>query len=343
MPRPTDDRCPSCEREYSHERREVYRRLCLDCYREKRLPCEVCRVELLPETHRSHDGRCFECYFQSRLEEAPEDPEPAIQALRDDLGHPLPEAYLDFLRHHDGVQRYRHRKTGEKDWFLASVQSGRSPCLSDPSLIDGDLPFHAQLRAHALILQEVHEKGTHPLDPKLMAEGIPRLQRAFAVAEENADFLFLDPGDDLSLWCFYHSSLEVIRLAVSFEAWFSRTRKLYKPIKRTARAHRKKMADWVGYWVPTERPTKGVGRTLYAHLELLADERARRLYVASPVGPITAESFSIWRLFGKDKLGLQGDHEHVLYRLPDGSLEERNTPELVIRYVRREDGRPDWA
>ena len=322
--------CTHCGSPYDNGNRCVYRGLCLKCYNDATLPCDRCGADMGPETHRTNDGHCFDCFAASLNAAEPADRSPALESLQQEVPHQLPDEYLAFLREHDGHQRYEHRSMAGKSWYLASIAPEHQPSLSGPCLMDNQTPYHQMLTLHAEILRDTNEKDNVPLHASIKKYGLDRLGQGFAIGEENSDLLFLDPTDELSLWCFYHDG-EIQRVSDSFGKWFAKAKKHFKPIRRTAKSHERAIADYVGYWAPITESKIIVGHLPISHYLFAADGRAKCIYIDRQTRQPVSEAYGIWRLYGKDKLGFQRDEEGKFIRLPDGTIREDENPDFRCR------------
>ncbi len=300
--------CVTCGK----EARLVYKGLCVDCYRITSLPCENCDGTMVAETHRQNDGRCFDCFFPEMTNAEEIDRTEHLARVRPLLAD-APSEYLEFLQTHDGHQRYSHRSTPGVAWRLASCVPSHRSHLFESVNIDGNAgAFHEILRLYALGLAEIAKKGRPQLHRSLQDFGIGCLASGFAIGEDNADILFLDPTDGLSVWCFHHEG-EVERLKDNFQSWFKQAKPYFKPIKKTAKSLRAQVANYVGHWGPTSQISDHLDSPDYVFYD---DSRARCIFPET-----RSELFGIWRLFGKDKLGFQtSDVEWKFTRLADGSI-----------------------
>ena len=86
--------------------------------------------------------------------------------------------------------------------------------------------------------------------------------------------------------------------------------------------------------MPSSEPKVFVAHLPITHYELLSDGRGKCIYIERETGDRT-ESFGVWRLFGKDKLGFQsGDLEYKFLRLADGTIRSDENPDFDIVYAR---------
>jgi len=286
---------------------------------------------MVAETHRQNEGLCFECFFPALTTTEELDRAEYLARVEAGLTDTPPE-YLDFLQTHDGHQRYTHRSIRGKAWRLASCVPSHHCNLFESINVDGNAgEFHEILRLYSIGLAEVAKKGDPRLDQSIHKFGIERLASGFAIGEENADVLFVDPSRGHSIWCFHHDG-EVEQLSDSFQSWLKQAKPYYKPIKKTAKSLQAQIPNYVGHWVPTSQPRTPVAHIPTPEYVFCDDSRARCIYPETEVSG-RSESFGVWRLYGKDKLGFQeSDAEWRFIRLPDGSIRSDDNPDFDITY-----------
>lgn len=325
--------CDGCATTFSRTREEVYGGLCLNCYRTQTLPCARCGHALVPETHRQNEGLCFECFFPDTQPSIGPD---LVARQFDDLLHPLPSAYLEFLVSYDGKQKYTHRSLRGKAWRMASAHPDHS-LVSDATVnIDGRTgSFRDILSLYSQTLAEVSREPSVPICPAIHEFGLDRLAQGVAIGEENGDILFLDPSDGHSVWCYWHEG-DIQRLADFFTAWYEKAKPYFSPLKRTARSLTKTVPEYVGYWAPVTEPRKVVEHFPIEHFVFLKDGRARCRYIDRATGVEVSEVFGTWRLYGKDKLEFQWDDIVMAFmRLPDGRVRSIGDDERDVTYEKK--------
>jgi hypothetical protein len=123
----------------------------------------------------------------------------------------LPAAYKTFLEQHDGETYYVFDDIDgwrfyTSDEITEVIRVNREKVMN----------IH-QLKAFANSIREFHGDETEDQDGEPYP--LDRLAAGLAIGDNNGDIVFLDPGDDYSVWLWHHDGADVERLADSFQQW----------------------------------------------------------------------------------------------------------------------------
>lgn len=116
-----------------------------------------------------------------------------ISEIEKYLGNTLPQGYKDEI-----ISDSKY-KIEYKEWPLFS----ESELMKEINLSGHRLPYYKILEGYFKIYDDVKFKNK------------VKLKKAIAISDENSDILFFD--NHLAVYIFFHSSLEVIKVANSFE------------------------------------------------------------------------------------------------------------------------------
>ncbi|MCG7538713.1 SMI1/KNR4 family protein [Pseudoalteromonas sp. OF7H-1] len=138
----------------------------------------------------------------------------------------LPEKYLAFLANIEAGEDYFFNEYPEEYPDF----EGRCWAFYDESLLSeevemigvGKAPAHQQLALYLKCYQQSTKKGEiHSPEGQI---AIGRVANAFVIAEDDGDFLYLDPEDNFSVWVFYHDGCDVKKVSNSMAEWLKRAK-----------------------------------------------------------------------------------------------------------------------
>jgi len=123
-------------------------------------------------------------------------------------GLTLPESYLQFIREQDGETSRQH---GGREWRLKSASQ-----LNETVKVGGagNKPFHSCVQL--FIKLHLEFTGADSVQSTAGPLKSDRVFGGFAFADDNADYLYLDPFDDFSVWLFHHDGADVELVARTF-------------------------------------------------------------------------------------------------------------------------------
>ena len=135
----------------------------------------------------------------------------------------LPEAYLNFLSKIDAGEDYCFNEYPDEYPDF----KGRCWAFYDEVLLSesiqmagaGTAPAHRQLALYLRCYQDQTNKND-VLSPEGLLP-LSQVENAFVIAEDDGDFLYLDPEDNFSVWIFYHDSCNVKKTANSITEWLT--------------------------------------------------------------------------------------------------------------------------
>lgn len=146
-----------------------------------------------------------------------------ISEIQKERNFLLPEYYLEFLSNIDA---------GEDYFFNEYIDEypdfeGRCWAFYDEELLCeniemarvGKAPSHRQLELYIKCYQDMAKTDEiHSSEGKLPAS---RVANSFVVAEDEGDFLYLDPEDGFSVWIFHHDGCDVKKVSNSISEWLA--------------------------------------------------------------------------------------------------------------------------
>ena len=146
-----------------------------------------------------------------------------LEQFRTPNGLALPESYIKFVTESgEPVTRLFNECPEEEPDFEGRPWEVKDiPGLSEIITVRGagQQPFHACIQLFLKLHQEFTgldfvESDTEPLETERVIGG-------FAFAEDNGDYLYLDPFDSFSVWIFNHDGANVEFAANDFETWLA--------------------------------------------------------------------------------------------------------------------------
>jgi len=131
-------------------------------------------------------------------------------------GLTLPESYVQFIREQDGETSRQH---GGREWRLKSASQ-----LNETVKVGGagNKPFHSCVQL--FIKLHLEFTGANSVQSTTGPIESDRVFGGFAFADDNANYLYLDPFDDFSVWLFHHDGADVELVARTFTDWLEQSR-----------------------------------------------------------------------------------------------------------------------
>ena len=146
-----------------------------------------------------------------------------IEKIQSERGIELPEAYLQLLANLDAGEDFCFNEYPDEDPDF----EGRCWSFLDEELLQeniemrgvGNAPAHKQIELYLKCYQEFSNGNS----VSSTSGNIPitRVSDGFVIAEENGDFLYLDPQDNFSVWIFHHDSSDVVKVSNSISDWLA--------------------------------------------------------------------------------------------------------------------------
>ena len=175
-----------------------------------------------------------------------------IAALENEVIIELPNDYHEFINQYDGYQEYEHPATPGKEWQLAALlPANRCSSILDPSFVDGNIKYWQQSVAWADMIEEYTGRDWTKITNSRKRFKLDRLRACITIAEENGDFLLLDPMDNFSVWIYWHDGDDVQRIADSFANWLEKSTPTLTPAsnEKTAPELSNQIPQYCGLWV----------------------------------------------------------------------------------------------
>jgi hypothetical protein len=160
-----------------------------------------------------------------------------IREFKDKINLELPASYLTVLNSEEEIKVDLENKR----WKLFSLKE-----VTREIVFSGTQTFNYELmKAHIYEIKD-HDLSMNALQSPL---SLDELGRCITIGEENADLLLLDK--DFNVWAFFHSSLEVAKLADSFDDLLThKERRSFKEVNPPL--------ELDGDWIPIESETNDI-------------------------------------------------------------------------------------
>lgn len=149
-----------------------------------------------------------------------------IDSIQEDRGLELPEAYLRLMDSLDAGADYCFNEHPDED---AGYEGRCWSFLDEGRLLESiemkgvdTAPAHKQLALFMTCYQDFSGSGT--VDSMSGSIPVARVSDGFVIAEENGDFLYLDPQDGFSVWIFHHDGCDVMKVSNSIGDWLARAK-----------------------------------------------------------------------------------------------------------------------
>lgn len=137
--------------------------------------------------------------------------------LAQEYGQELPLSYLNFLSLDEGLELIVNEheyedKYDNRYWMLMPQEE----LLEVMEMNDvGAARNYECLKLYVKLFMEFAKSDF--IDSNVGDIPKSRVENSFVFAEENGDYLYLDPVDNYSIWIYYHDGGDVKRVSNSFE------------------------------------------------------------------------------------------------------------------------------
>lgn len=148
-----------------------------------------------------------------------------IETIEAEYGLELPNSYKEFVRGiGDYWELYFNDEPEDEDdfpgrpWMLWGLERLTERFEMKSA---GNASMFSVLRLYTKVFTEM--TGTNSVYSPDGMIPIQQIAGAFTFAEENGDYLYMDPKDSWSVWIYFHDGGDVKRVSTSFKGWLSAT------------------------------------------------------------------------------------------------------------------------
>jgi hypothetical protein len=136
-----------------------------------------------------------------------------IKAIEVKFGRKLPDSYINLVTNLSKIPDNEY-KFKDRVWLVWNLEELNKKIEVKDAGIE---PMFFLLKLYVKIFSNC--TGLTDIESSNGSVPITRVANSFSFAEDNGDYLYMDPFDKCSVWIYYHDGSDVEKVSESFSTW----------------------------------------------------------------------------------------------------------------------------